>query len=298
MSVEVSIITALYNRLDLTKSFLEDLDRTLGKIPYEVILVDDGSTDGTREFLQSLHAPHFRCFLNEDNLGYAGSNNRGASEAKAPILCFLNNDLVLHDGWFEPMRDLLDETTGAVGNVQLNAQTGRIDHAGIIFAPWGIPEHWGQNYLCIPKKGGRDFKAVTGACCVLFRSVFETVGGFDDKYRNGFEDIDFCLRLRESGLRNKVAFSSRVGHWISASPGRKDKDAANIRRFLDHWGEQTSKWGMADWPSHYLRRHTRNPWKLNGLKTLDALRMLIGLSKAPSQWMLSRAKSLREEGVP
>lgn len=292
----LSVVTALYNRLDLTRAFLADLERTLSGISYEVVLVDDGSSDGTREFLRDLERTEVRFYLNEDNLGFAGSNNRGAAEARGEVLAFLNNDLVLKPNWLDPMQACLDEQAGMVGNVQINAHNGRIDHAGIIFAPWGIPEHWGQDYLRIPREGVRQFRAVTAACCLVRRQVFEEAGGFDEEYRNGFEDIDLCLRLDAAGKKNRVAFASRVGHWVSASPGRKDRDAGNIRKFLDRWGEQTCAWGLKDWPGHYLKRHLGRPWRLNGRKTLDAISLGLGLRSGPPAWMAQRAESLRKTG--
>ncbi|MGE9291420.1 MAG: glycosyltransferase family 2 protein, partial [Puniceicoccales bacterium] len=257
----VSIVTALYNRLDLTRSFLVDLERTLAGVDYEVVLVDDGSTDGTREFLAELDRPEVQVILNEENLGFAGSNNRGAVEARSEVLAFLNNDLVLSPGWIEPMREALEETVGMVGNVQINAHTGQIDHAGIVFTPWGIPEHWGQNYRTVPQSGVRPFRAVTAACCLIRKATFDSVGGFDESYRNGFEDIDLCLRLGDAGKENRVAFGSRIGHWVSSSPGRKDREDGNIRQFLERWGDQAAEWGLRDWPRHYLRRHETCPWK-------------------------------------
>ncbi|MEM0964841.1 MAG: glycosyltransferase family 2 protein [Verrucomicrobiota bacterium] len=295
---EVSIVTALYNRLDLTKEFLEGLERTLSGVRYEVVLVDDGSTDGTRDFLSKVKRPEVRVLFNDSNLGFAGSNNRGAQEAKGELLAFLNNDLVLRSRWLEPMIGALDPNSGFVGNVQLNAETGRIDHAGIVFTPWGIPEHWGQNYLSVPKKGTRGFRAVTAACCLIKRDSFLSEGGFDENFRNGFEDIDLCLRLQQKGRVNRISFESRVGHWVSASPGRKGGDAANIRLFLDRWGDQTASWGLGDWPSHYLLRNLRNPFRLNGRKTLDALSLMGRVRKTTPGWMVARASSLRKNGVP
>ncbi len=293
---EISVVTALHGRLDLTRRFVDDLARTLADIPHELILVDDGSPDGTRGFLRSLDRPEIRVLVNEENIGFAGSNNRGARKARAPVLALLNNDLVLQEGWCPPMLEAVDSKAGLVGNVQFNAQNGRIDHAGVVFTPWGIPEHWGQDYLRIPRKGARGFRAVTAACCLVRREVFLGAGGFDEGYRNGFEDIDLCLRLDAAGRENRVAFGSRVGHWISASPGRRETEAANIRRFLAEWGDRACAWGRRDWPRHYLRRHLRRPWRLNGRKTITALRMLAAGGGSIPDWMAERGRSLRATG--
>ena len=282
----ISIITAVFNRLDLTRKYLADLEQTLPGLPIEVILVDDGSSDGTREYLGSIQSPHLKIIFNEQNRGFAGANNRGVEQAEAPRLAFLNNDLVLKSGWLEPMLRALEEPgTGFVGNVQTNAHHGRIDHAGIVFTPWGIPEHYGMDYLYLPKNGVKEFRAVTAACCLIEKEVFLSVDGFDESYRNGFEDIDLCLRLEQKGFRNKVALGSRVGHWVSSSPGRKEKDDPNRQLFLSRWGLKASEWGKRDWPRHYLWRHLRRPWKLNGTKTLDALTRLFRPGKELSPWM-------------
>lgn len=294
---EVSVVTALFNRLDLTRRFLDDLEKTLIGVDYEVVLVDDGSTDGTRDFVREHPSDRVRFIFNEENLGFGASNNRGAREARASVIALLNNDLVLRPNWFAPMCEELRRKPGFVGNVQTNARNGRIDHAGIVFTPWGIPEHWGQGYLLGPRRGIRRFRALTAACCLVDREVFLEAGGFDESFRNGFEDIDLCLRLDAQGLENRVVMESRVGHWVSASPGRKESDRENIRRFLGRWGEKTSQWGMRDWPRHYLRRHLRCPWRLNGTKSLNALCMMAAPSYRP-QWMALRYRALCDKGIP
>lgn len=287
---KISVITAVYNRLDLTQSFLRDLAKTLADVPYEIILVDDGSTDGTRDYLRSLSYPGLRLIFNEKNLGFAGANNRGAEEARAPILALLNNDLVLKPDWIQPMLEGLQlPETGLVGNVQTNARHGRIDHAGIVFTPWGIPEHYGMDYLRIPRQGYREFRAVTAACALVEKEHFFQAGAFDTEFRNGYEDIDLCLRMGQKGYVHRVAFSSRVGHWVSSSPGRKSQDDPNRQLFLERWGSVTSEWGKRDWPRHYLKRHLRYPWKLNAGKTCDALRRLINPERELSPWMQAKA---------
>jgi GT2 family glycosyltransferase len=100
---EVSIIMATYNRLDLTQRCLSTLERSLVGVDYEVLIIDDVSTDGTQDFLKTLGAP-YRIFLNERKGNFAINNNLGAREARADRLLFLNNDTELAPGWYEPLR--------------------------------------------------------------------------------------------------------------------------------------------------------------------------------------------------
>lgn len=274
----VSIITALFNCLDLTKAYLKSLEDSvipLG-IEYEVLLIDDGSTDGTRDFLQAL-GPPYRVFFNETNLGYAGANNRGAREATHDVLLFLNNDLVLPPGWLEPLLKGLTTLpeVGVVGNIQLNAETGHVDHAGVFFDTKGLPSHARKGRKSLPKGEFREWNAVTAACMAVRKEVFIRLGGFDESYRNGTEDIDLCVRLKKEGFRLFVANESVVQHHISSSPGRTDHDSANMQLFKSRWGAVTSQWGRREWAEEYLRRYARNWWRYNFTKFWKAIFILL-----------------------
>lgn len=216
-----------------------------------MILVDDGSTDGTRAWLAGLPGD-YRILLNERNLGFGGATNRGAAQARGRILALLNNDLVLTRGWFRPMlRALraLGPRAGIIGNVQLDAATGEVDHAGIVVNLKGKPEHDRRDpgparSLLFPI---REAFAVTGACLMVRRDAWEALGGFSDAYMNGCEDVDLCLRARAAGLVNAVALRSRVLHHVSASPGRKLRDEENTRRLVLAWRNELAEAGSRGW---------------------------------------------------
>ena len=289
----LSIVTALFDKLPLTRAFLESLERHPPDGPWEIIWVDDGSTDGTREWLATLPSPRHRVILNERNLGFAASNNRGAAAAAGETLALLNNDLVLTPGWFAPMAAALasDPTLGVVGNVQLDAATGRVDHAGIYFHLVGLPTHAGKHRRHPPRGDGHFSPAATAACWLIRRDVFLETGGFDEGYRNGGEDIDLCLRLSATGRRHWISHRSVIWHHVGASRGRAVINANN-RRFLEKWAHVTVAHGQREWARDYLLRHARQPWRLNGPKTLDALLRLLRLRHGDSAWAAKKRRAI------
>ena len=243
---------------------------------HEIILVDDGSTDGTRDWLKTLAQPPFRILLNECNLGYAGANNRAAAAAGGEFLVLLNNDLELTSGWLEPMLALhgVLAKPGIIGNVQLNASSGIVDHAGIFVTAKGKPEHDGQR----PRTGTCKLSpAVTGACSLIARSLWQELGGFDPQFINGGEDIDLCFRAGQSGRTNAVALHSVIRHHVSASPGRKQHDEQNAYRLTLRWKDELIRLGAPAWCRHHVR-HT--PYR-DALSLPAIVFFLLGLRQTP-----------------
>ncbi len=283
--MHISFIVPLYNCLDLTQAMLRSLQATIpAGLEHEIILVDDGSTDGTREWLVGRESTTIKTLLNPQNLGYAATNNRGAAVATGDLLVLLNNDLVLTPGWLEPMLALHQTLVkpGAIGNVQLNAKTGAIDHAGIYVTAKGKPEHDVSPVPCGGGCGGGCFchrvtPAVTGACLMISRELWRQLGGFDEQYRNGAEDIDLCFRALRAGCTNAVALRSVIHHHVSASPGRKDHDELNSYLFTLRWKKELTGLGVAAWCRHQVRHEFyKTPFSLPVI-----LLYLAGLRKSP-----------------
>ena len=272
--MQVSFIIPLYNCLAHTRECLRTLHASLpAGLAHEIIFVDDGSTDGTREWLAgfcrptvslsnppvSLPAP-CRSILNEKNLGFAGACNRGAAAATGEFLFFLNNDLVLLPGWFEPMHAAFARYSdaGLVGNVQRNAATDAVDHAGVFFNHQGKPEHLRSLPLAsrlLPLASTRPVDALTGACFAVRRAVWQQLGAFDEGFANGGEDVDLCLRARAAGLHNYVALGSVVRHHVSASPGRKLRDEQNSFRLFQRWRDTIAPLAARAWSRQFIFSH-------------------------------------------
>lgn len=289
------MIVSSFNKLDLSKNFLASLRRFPPENPFEIIWIDDASNDGTQEWLSgALSGTNHRLIINTKNRGFAINNNIGAQNARGELLVLLNNDLILTKNWLGSLVLSMGcmQNVGVVGQIQLRPKSGVIDHAGVCYDMIGRPDHYlAGRPLSYARGSGCFSSAVTAACCVIRRDLFLSVGGFDEQFRNGCEDVDLCLRLGKLGYRHWVDYRSVVYHHVSSSPGRKDYESQNLALFLQRWGHLTSKWGQEDWPKNYLSKHLYCPWKLNGVKTLDALMRLAGLKHGDSKW----AAKMREE---
>ncbi|OQW35778.1 MAG: hypothetical protein A4E19_16140 [Nitrospira sp. SG-bin1] len=259
-----SIIIPVCNRLELTRDCLTALSQIGNQPEYEVIIVDNGSTDGTQEFLAELKGD-VQIIRNEENVGFAKACNRGARVARGQYLVFLNNDTIPQSGWLSSLVSEVDahQEVGIVGS-KLLYPNGTIQHAGVVRdlehrLPYHIYKNLPADHPAVNQR--REFQIVTAACLLIRRALFEEVEGFDEGYMNGFEDADLCLKVRERGYAVVYQPRSVVVHLESQTSGRKLHDDQNATRFLDRWGSQ---WWAVDEDRHFyvdgykLQRILRN----------------------------------------
>ncbi|MHB8066844.1 MAG: glycosyltransferase [Desulfobaccales bacterium] len=236
-----SIIIPVFNNLSLTRQCLESI-RENTDLPYEIILVDNGSSDGTKDYLKKMEtAGWVRVITNRTNLGFARASNQGADAALGEFLVFLNNDTIVQTGWLKELVACArkNDKIAAVG-AKLLFPDNTIQHAGVAFSGsklvYHIYQYYDKDHPAVNKE--REFQVVTAACVLIKKDLFFAVGAFDEGYRNGFEDVDLCFKLRDQGYN--IVYNPRavVYHLESKTPGRHDRDTENSRLFKSKWDDK------------------------------------------------------------
>ena len=241
--MDYSIIIPVFNKAALTRHCLNTLRGTLeGAGEGEVIVVDNASTDETPQMLGEF--PWINLIRNEHNLGFAGANNQAAREARGRYLVLLNNDTEGKPGWLAAMLKAAQEPGVGIVGARLLYPNGTLQHAGVYFAPHalgragffaahdlvGAP----GNHPYAQKR--RDFQAVTAACLVTPRDLYLELGGLDEGYWNGYEDVDYCLKVRERGLRVVYAGDAVLTHFESQSGAERFRKVSwNVARLAERW---------------------------------------------------------------
>jgi len=243
----VSVVIPVYNKLELTQMCLESLARDETAASREIIVVDNGSTDGTTAWLQQQEAAgKLQAVINSRNGGFAAGCNRGAEEAIGQCILFLNNDMEVTPGWLDPLVTTLDHdpTVGIVG-AKLLFPDQRIQHAGVALVECveergpvlkGDHIHY-RKPADHPAAGiAQQLQIVTGACLAIRNELFRELGGFDEGYWNGNEDVDLCLKAGQRGWKVVYRPESVVIHYESQSgPERWSRVQPNIERFNAIW---------------------------------------------------------------
>ena len=241
----VSIIIPTFNKLELTKKCIESIYNHTHGINYEIIVIDNASNDGTSEYLkeQSLINKNFTYIQNIKNEGFAVACNQGINQSQSEYAVLLNNDIEVTNGWLNALvkEAETDERIGIAGSLLLYPGTDKIQHCGVRIgklgngiAPYHINKLKSLKYTPAARNS-RDYKVVTAACALIKRKVIDDIGLFDEKFKNGYEDVDYCFRVYTNGYRIRYCADSVVYHYESMTPTRHDYDKINQALLDEKW---------------------------------------------------------------
>ncbi|MHB2017175.1 MAG: glycosyltransferase [Candidatus Xenobia bacterium] len=240
--MRTSIIIPVFNKWELTDACLVSLQKTVSLEDAEVIVVDNASSDDTPKVLPERY-PWVVYQRQETNLGYSGGNNAGARIARGEFIVLLNNDTVTTDGWLEHILQTFErEPRAGIVGARLLYPNGTVQHAGVSFTRHGWPGHHFRNAPSdfVGVNRCRRFQVVTGACLTIRNRDYQRFNGLDETFRNGYEDVDLCLRAGQAGLEVWYQPASVVYHYESQSPGRRDHDRRNGEIFMSKWQGKVS----------------------------------------------------------
>ncbi|PYL58205.1 MAG: hypothetical protein DMF31_09485, partial [Verrucomicrobia bacterium] len=244
--VDVSIIIPVFNQLHFTQACLASLQQHQGAERFEVIVVDDCSTDATPEAVSQL--PGVIYLRNEINSGFIASCNCGAEKARGKYLVFLNNDTLVRAGWLKALFDTFAEEPGAgIVGAKLVYPDGRLQEAGGII--WQDASGWNYGKFDDPKKPEynylREVDYCSAAALMIPKALFENVRGFDSRYAPGYyEDTDLAFKVRQSGYKVLYQPLSEVIHYEGATggtdllAGTKKYQDINRSNFAKAWADE------------------------------------------------------------
>jgi O-antigen biosynthesis protein len=237
----VSVVIPVFNKCELTVQCLDAIARVGARASFEVIVVDDASSDATPQQLAQ-RAGQIQVIRNPANRGFGRACNQGAAAAVGKYILFLNNDTIPLQGWLDGLVDELQtHPEVAVVGSKLLYEDGLVQHAGIIFER-GTRNLYHPNRMLRaddPRVNRRrELQAVTGACLMIRARWFQECGGFCEKFQTGYEDVDLCLTVRRRGGLVTYQPKSALVHLESQTPGRMSHEAENWTLFHARWAEQ------------------------------------------------------------
>lgn len=248
----VTLIIPTRDQVQVLKKCIESIKSKTNYKNFEVLVIDNQSQDKEAlNYLASLNKDvRFKVIKYNKPFNYSAINNYAVSLANGEIIGLVNNDIeVINEDWLtEMVRHAVRPEVGAVG-AKLLYSDNTVQHAGVVLGIGGVANHshkfysrdsWGYFGRA---KLQQEFSAVTAACLLVRKSVFELVGGLDEKNLTiAFNDVDFCIKVRESGFRNIFTPYALLYHHESISRGQEDSPEKQAR-FAGEVSFMKEKWG-------------------------------------------------------
>jgi O-antigen biosynthesis protein len=249
----VSVIIPTRDQVALLQRCLTTLRENTDYTPIEIVIVDNGSREPETHalFRELSQNASVQILTDTDEFNFSRLINQGVRAARGEILALMNNDVETEKtGWLREMvSHAIRPEVGAVG-ARLWYPDGRLQHAGVVLGLHGLASHAFQRFPPQPISPmnrtfalSQNYSAVTAACMVLRKTVFDDLGGFDEKLPNNFNDVDFCLRLRERGWQVIWTPYADLIHHESASrgPGEQAQWPPEAAYMQKKWGEQLQR---------------------------------------------------------
>ncbi len=238
-----SVVIPVFSKWELTRDCLQSLRKHTPGNDFEVVVADNASSDETAGQLlplgEALFPGRFSRLRFEENRNFGPACNAGAKAASAPLVFFLNNDTLMTPGWSGPLLEAMNAANapGALGPLLLYPDN-TVQHLGVTYSPSGVThlyKGFPADHPVVGRK--RRLQCITAAALLMPRTLFLDIGGFYEGYRNGFEDVELSLRIRERGHTLACVPASRIYHLESKTSGRSDAEQHNSRLLSERCGE-------------------------------------------------------------
>jgi O-antigen biosynthesis protein len=239
---KVSIIILVHNNLSMTRVCLQSLAKATSQIDHEVILLDNASDENAASLKDCGRLfQKLNIIRSEENLSFSKGNNLCAANALGDYFLFINNDVFLNPESIECMLACLceDSSAGIIGGMLMFPGRNSVQHAGMQQMLWGFASNYGVGAKAEDVRiaaRGMPF-AVTGAMQCIRRNVFFEVGGFEERYSWGYEDVDLCLKIKSIG-RSVIYEPGASGVHVESATlnlGQKRNTSANYRIYRETW---------------------------------------------------------------
>ncbi len=237
----VTIIIPTRDRAELLKQCLDSLFEKTTYPNYEIIVVDNGSVErATLAYFKTLDPQRVRILRDERPFNFSALNNAAVAMARGDFVCLMNNDIgIITPDWLEEMLSFAAQPgIGAVG-ARLWYPDDRLQHAGVLVGFFGVAGHMhklirrGETGYGHRAALHQSLSAVTAAVLLVRKDIYQAVGGFDEELAVAFNDVDFCLKVRDAGYRNIYTPHAEMYHYESASRGAETTPAQKAREFRE-----------------------------------------------------------------